>query len=187
MQTALAAQIDKHWATSYALEANGQYEQAAALMVSEMEHGEASELALLRYGWLNYLQGNYNDSARAYNRALARNNRSIDARLGMTLPLLAQKRWQEARRHLNQIVSMSPYHYTAHVRLMICEEGLRQWETLQNHAKKLSAAYPSDPTIIIYLARSYAWQGNKIQAKKAYQRVLLRDTTNLEASRFVAE
>jgi len=185
LPNAWAAELENRWATSYALEANGQYEQAAALMVSEMDHGNASEFALLRYGWLNYLQGNYNDAIRTYTRAMERNHASIDAKLGIALPLMAQKRWREASRYLNQVLGQSPYDYTAHVRLLICKEGLRQWEALQHHADILTAYYPTDATVLIYLARAYAWQGDKAKAKAAYQQVLIRNTLNVEASRFI--
>lgn len=182
---AIADDGSNQWASSYALEASGQYEQAAALMVPEMDHGKASEFALLRYGWLNYLQGNYNDSIRAYTRALERNARSLDARLGISLPLLAQKRWKEASRYLQQVLAQSPLNYTAHVRLMICEEGQRKWETLEKHAHNMASYYPSDATILVYQARAHAWLGNKEDAAKAYKRVLIRDTDNVEASRFI--
>jgi len=182
---AMADNIPKQWATSYALEANGQYEQAAALMVPAMDHGSASEYALLRYGWLNYLQGNYNDAIRAYKRALERNNRSIDARLGITLPLLAQKRWREASRYLNQVLAQSPFNYTAHIRLMICEEGQRKWESLATHAKNIAAYYPTDATPLVYLARAYAWQGKRKEAGDTYARVLIRFPTHVEAMRFL--
>ncbi|MDQ6975000.1 MAG: tetratricopeptide repeat protein [Mariprofundaceae bacterium] len=184
---ALAEKVENRWAASYALEANGHYEQAAALMVPEMSSGEASEFALLRYGWLNYLQGNYNDAIRAYGRALKRNQRSVDARLGIALPLLAQQRWREARKYLLQVLDQSPYDYTAHIRLMICEEGLRQWKQLQVHAQNIAAHYPTDTTVLIYLARAYAWQGVTEKAKSAYRRVLIRNTLNIEATRFLAK
>jgi len=185
LPSAWAAELENRWATSYALEANGQYEQAAALMVPEMDHGNNAEFALLRYGWLCYLQGNYNDAIRTYTRAMERNHASIDAKLGIALPLMAQKRWREASRYLNQVLGQSPYDYTAHVRLMVCEEGLRHWEALQYHADNLTANYPTDATILTYLARAYAWQGKKAKAKAAYQQVLIRNTLNVEASRFV--
>ncbi|MDX8389688.1 MAG: tetratricopeptide repeat protein [Mariprofundaceae bacterium] len=175
------------WATSYALEANGQYEKAAALLVPMLDNGQSSEFALIRYGWLHYLQGNYSDAIRSYKRALKRNQRSFDARLGITLPLLAQQRWKEATRYLNQVLDQSPYDYTAHIRLMLCEEGQRKWAALEQHAKRLAAFYPTDATILVYLARAYAWQDNNITAKKAYQRVIVRVPDHVEASRFLSQ
>jgi len=173
------------WSSSYALEANGKYEKAAALMVPLLNKGSEGELALLRYGWLNYLQGNFNDSMHAYKQALERNQRSFDARLGIALPLMAQQRWNEASRYLKQVLAQSPYNYLAHIRLMVCEEGLRKWETLAKHSLSLSAYYPSDASILVYMARAYAWQGKHELAKNAYQKVLVRIPGHVEAQRFI--
>jgi len=173
------------WSDSYALEANGKYEKAAALMVPLMNKGNENEMAVLRYGWLNYLQGNFNDAIKAYKQALERNQRSFEARLGIVLPLMAQQRWKEATRYLNQVLAQSPYNYLAHIRLMICEEGLREWETLAKHSLSLSAYYPSDASILVYLARAYAWQGKSELAKNAYRKVLVRSPEHLEAQRFI--
>ncbi len=183
--TAAKAENKNVWSDSYALEANGKYEKAAALIAPLRDNGNESELATLRYGWLNYLQGNFNDAIHAYKQALERNNRSLDARLGIALPLMAQQRWNEASRYLKQVLAQSPYNYVAHVRLMACEEGLRKWETLAKHALSLSASYPSNATILVYLARAYAWQGKRELAKAAYQRVLVRVPGHLEARRYL--
>jgi len=173
------------WSRSYALEANGKYEKAAALMVPLINKGSENELVLLRYSWLNYLQGNFNDAIYSYKLALKRNQRSFDARLGIALPLMAQQRWNEASRYLKQVLAQSPYNYTAHTRLMVCEEGLRKWETLAKHSLTLSAYYPSDATTLVYLARAYAWQGKHQLAKNTYQRVLVRIPGHIEAERFI--
>ena len=173
------------WSSSYTLEANGKYEKAAALLVPFLDRGEYSEFALMRYGWLSYLQGNHNDAIRSYKRALKRNPRSFDARLGIALPLMAQQRWKEASGHLRQLLAKSPYNYTAHIRLMVCEEGLRKWEQLEKHTMDIAAYYPSDATILVYLARTYAWQGKNILAKNTYRKVLARFPENIEALRFI--
>jgi len=173
------------WSNSYALEANGKYEKAAALMVPLLNKGSEHELALLRYGWLNYLQGNYNDAIKAYKHSLERNQRSFDARLGIALPLMAQQRWNEASRYLKQVLAQSPYNYLAHIRLMACEEGLRKWDTLAKHSQSLAAYYPSNASTLVYLARAYAWQGKNELAKGAYQRVLARIPGHVEATRYL--
>jgi len=180
-----SAASESVWSSSYALEANGKYEKAAALMVPLINKGSESELVLLRYAWLNYLQGNFNDAIHSYKLALKRNQRSFDARLGIALPLMAQQRWNEASRYLDQVLALSPYNYTAHIRLMICEEGLRKWETLTKHSISFSAYYPSDATTLVYLARAYAWQGKHQLAKSTYQRVLVRIPGHVEAERFI--
>lgn len=180
-----AEEGESFWSKSYALEANGEYEKAAALLVPYMDNGGESEFALMRYGWLNYLQGNFNDSIKVYKQALERNQRSFDARLGITLPLMAQQRWNEARRFLKQVLAQSPYNYVAHIRLMACEEGLRKWEVLEEHARGLSAHYPADASVLVYMARAYAWQGKNQLAKQMYKRVLTRIPAHVEALRYL--
>ena len=98
---------------------------------------------------------------------------------------MAQGRWKEASRYLKQVIGQSPYHYLAHVRLMICEEGLRQWEILEKHSQSMAAYYPSDATILVYLARAYAWQDKETQAQATYKRVLQRFPNHIEANNFL--
>ncbi|HIP06654.1 MAG TPA: tetratricopeptide repeat protein [Mariprofundaceae bacterium] len=181
---ALANENQEVWQKSYVLESKGEYEKAAAVL-TPLLNNKTSEYVLLRYGWLNYLQGNYNDAIDSYKRALNFNSRSFDARLGISLPLMAQGRWKEASRYLKQVIAQSPYHYLAHVRLMICEEGLHQWKTLEKHSKSMAAYYPVDAIILVYLARSYAWQDKEEQAKAIYQRVLKRFPNHIEANYFL--
>jgi len=182
---AFSKEIKNDWVGSYTLEASGEYEKAASLLLPYMGEGERSEFATLRYAWLNYLQGNFNDAVRNYKKAMERNPRSVDAKLGIILPLIAQQRWREAMRYINQVLAQAPLNYTAHVRLMVCEEGLRNWQALEKHARTVAASYPTDANALVYLARSYAWQGKVLLAKSVYNKVLIRIPSHLEALQYV--
>jgi len=173
------------WSQSYQLEAKGDYEKAAAVISPLRDSQDVGEFVLLRYGWLNYLQGNFNDAIRSYKSALERSPRSFDARLGIALPLMGQQRWREASRYLTQVMDQSPFQYTANIRLLVCQEGLRQWESLEKHAKSMAMYYPTDISAQVYLARAYAWQGKKILAMQAYRQVLMRMPNHLEALKYV--
>jgi len=176
---------DSPWSSSYALEANGKYEQAAALLIPYLHSGDRSEFATLRYAWLNYLQGNFNDARSSYKKAITLNPRSVEAKLGIALPLMAQQRWREASRYVQQALAQAPMNYTAHSYLMACEEGLKRWQDLEKHAKNVSTYYPTDATALVYLARAYAWQGKVLLAKSAYHQVLMRVPAHVEALRFL--
>lgn len=184
------AQIPKEgsvWAKSYSLEQQKQYAAAADLISPILVTSSNNELALLRLGWLNYLQAKYNEAADYYHKAIAANNNSIDARLGLTLPLLAQQRWKEAALYANQVITISSWNYYGHIRLMTCEAGLAQWETLEKHAGEFTTHYPSDTDGFIFLARSQAMLGKKAQAIKNYEEVLFRSPANAEALDFLAK
>jgi tetratricopeptide (TPR) repeat protein len=178
-----SAQNDARFAASYKLETEKRYDAAAAEIAALAESG--NEFARLRLGWLAYQAGRYNDSINHYNIALQLNPNGIDGRLGITLPLLAQQRWQDAAGQARQVLQLSPWDYTAHVRLMVAEEGLKQWVTLETHARELSKIYPADATALIYLARARAWQRNMAGARQAYAQVLERFPGNEEARSFL--
>lgn len=181
------ASANDFWTRSYTLEANKQYSEAAKTIEQFLLKTPDSEFAELRSGWLYYLAGNYSRSIRHYKSALNINNKSIEARLGMALPLLAQSRWQEAAIQCREVIKLSQWNYYAHVRLMIAEEGQKQWDSLAKHAEEVNKYYPTDATVLVYLARAYKQQGSTAKAKKAYNEVLVRIPGHLEASEFMVQ
>ncbi len=173
------------WQKSYRLEAAGKYADAAVALDGQDKGSEAA-FALSRLGWLSYLQGRYNDAIAYYTRALEKNPKSLEARLGMTLPLLAQQRWREAALYARQVIGESAWDYTAHQRLLVAEEGMRDWHAMAEHAERLTERYPADATAWVYLARARAWLGDVKAAREAYGRVLDRFPGHLEATRYLA-
>lgn len=181
-----AAAVDV-WAESYRLEALTRYDEAAEVLQPALNKDSKNEFILLRMGWLNYLRGNYNSAMEYYKKALAVNSNSLDAKLGLVLPLLAQQRWNEAAKFTQEVLQVAPWNYYAHIRLMVAEEGLRQWQTLAKHAMEVSARYPSDATVLVYLARAYRWLDKTKDAKNAYQKVLERVPGHIEATQYLEE
>lgn len=174
-----------YWRDSYALESSGKYVQAAAALEPLLREAPNHELALMRRAWLNYLQGRMTESMRDYNQVLFINSSSLEARLGMTLPLMAQKRWSEAASEARKVIAVSAWDYTAHLRLLICEEGDKRWDEMARHAAQLVARYPSDTNFLVYLARAEAWRGNTRAAKIAYGLVQERMPNHGEAANYL--
>lgn len=175
------------WEISYNLEHQKKYAEAASAIKPILDKSPQNEFALIRMGWLAYLQAKYNVSEDYYHKALDMNTDSIDARLGLTLPLMAQLRWKEAAIYANQVISMSAWGYVAHIRLMACESGLMQWETLENHASEFIKRYPSDVSGFLYLARAQAMLGKKEKAIQNYKETLERVPTNAEAIKYLKD
>jgi tetratricopeptide (TPR) repeat protein len=173
------------WEASYRLEAAGQYADAVAVLQTAKTAKSEPELTAIRIAWLHYLQGKYNDAYQHYESALKINPDSMDARLGIVLPLLAQQRWRESEKYLKQVIEASPWNYIAHVRLMIAEEGQKKWDVLAKHAKEVSRRYPTDTTVLVYLARASYWSGDGDDAKEAYIKVLNRLPGHFEATGYL--
>lgn len=187
LPVATAAAADDAWMRSYSLEAGGQYVEAAKTIEKFLKQIPDNEFAELRSGWLYYLAGNYSRSIKHYQTALKLNAQSLEARLGLALPLMAQGRWKEAVVENNHVLNISSWNYYAHVRLMACEEALKQWQDLLKHAEAVHKRYPTDATVLVYLARAYKQHENTAKARQAYQEVLVRVPGHIEASRFLID
>ena len=171
------------WAMSYQLQAKGNFKGAAKLLMPQAQKN--NEYALLRVAYLNYMQRDYESSIKYYSKAIKLTPKSIDAKLGITLPLMAQQRWRQVKHYTLQVLKQSHWNYIAHLRLMIAEEGMSKWESLSSHAQKLSEVYPTDATALVYLARAYAWQNNISAAKSTYKKVLMRIPNHIEATKYL--
>lgn len=174
------------WQQSYSLEAKLDYAGAAMVLQPILKDNSKHEFALTRYAWLSYLQKEYNVSKDYYEKALAINPQSLDAQLGITLPLMAQGRWQEASNYAKKTLKIAPYQYYAHIRLMACEEALLEWNALLDHADKISHYYPADATILVYKARAASVKGKATIAVETYKAVLERSPGHLEAIRYLS-
>lgn len=172
------------WSESYRLEALARYDEAAAQIESQVRN---SEYAQIRHAWLRYLQGRFDESILGYKRAQTMNPRSIDAALGVTLPLMAQWKWQEAADAARAVLIKAPGNYLAAVRLLVADEALKQWRVMADDAAQLAVRYPSDATAWVYVARAEAWQKNVDRAREAYQRVLQIIPGHIEATKYLAK
>ena len=176
---------DKQWKESYLLEAKAKYQQAEDKMQQLANKDGRNEFVQLRLAWLNYLQANYNDSKDYYKKALRINPNSLDARLGIVKPLLAQQRWLEAEKYNTKVLKNAPLNITANLNQFAIDEHNKQWNKLKKHTSYFVSRFPSNTSALVYLARSYAWLKNKSKAKKVYNQVLQRYTTNLEAKYYL--
>jgi tetratricopeptide (TPR) repeat protein len=174
---------DTMWKQSQRFEEKGDYEQAASVI----EHAAKTdnEYAVLRYAYLKYKQGEYNDSIDYYNKAIKLNAKSLDAKLGITLPYIAQGRWRQVKVYTRQVLTKSDWDYTAHERLMMAEDGDKKWHSLGKHSGKLTTIYPTDATTLVYHARAKARLGNTPVASAAYKKVLMRDPDHAEANEYL--
>lgn len=178
------AQADP-WAESYKLEAARKYAEAQAQVEKVVARQPSNDFAVMRVAWLSYLQGQHVESEKHYRRAIEINTKSIEARLGLMLPLIAQYRWADATKVGREVLAVSPWDYYAHTRLMICEEATSRWDDLAKHAAEVAARYPSDATALVYWARAESALGNPRQAKTIFTQVLERYPTHDEAMRYV--
>lgn len=170
------------WGESYRLEAAGKYLDAAAPIEPFVKTGE---FAQLRKAWLLYLAGRFDESVAGYRRAQEMNPNSLDAMLGVSLPLMAQWKWKEAADVTRTVLRSAPWHYVATARLLVILEAQKQWKPMAEEATRFAERYPSDATAWVYVARAEAASGKAEKAKDAYRRVLQIVPGHFEATSYI--
>ncbi|RZU47385.1 tetratricopeptide repeat protein [Fluviicoccus keumensis] len=178
--TAVAGEAD--WAKSYQLESQGKIQDALTTLDS-LGKDDDDHLQWLRKGWLNYQLGRHDESLKAYTTAAARYPRSVEALLGETLPLLATRRWKEAETQARKALELAPWNYTAAIRLMAALEAQKDWKALAKVGVDMAERFPSDATILVYLARAQNALGWKNEAAISWQGVLNRVPGHIEAKK----
>jgi tetratricopeptide (TPR) repeat protein len=177
------AQILDAYAQSYKLETDKQFDASEQSIRPMADRGD--EYALLRQAWLAYQAGNYKLSEARYSAIVGRNPSLVEARLGLMLPLMAQSRWKDAAAQAREVLAQNPGQYIAHVRLLRCEEAMKQWDVVEAHADQMAALYLSDSDILIAKARARAARRQVAAARDAYATVLTRTPDNEEAQLYL--
>ena len=103
--------------TSLKHETAGDYGKAIQSLLRAAEEHPDDYLLSLRLGWLQYLGGKYKESKQYYSNAVGRNEKSVEALLGRTLPLAALGEWNAVEADYRTILRMDPMQYTANLRL----------------------------------------------------------------------
>ncbi len=173
------------WSHSYQREYAADLEGALAALQPLLAERDGAELAWLREGWLLYSEGKYNHAFNAYSQSLQHNSNSLDARLGMMLCRMAQKRWNEAEQ-LGQSALQGGDNYLLELRLLICTEALGQWQKLHDRALMLVSRYPGEADPWVFLARAQSRLGDRSGAQQSYMQVLRLSPGNQEARLFIS-
>ncbi|WP_242462899.1 tetratricopeptide repeat protein [Persephonella atlantica] len=178
-------EIKKSYYRSYQYEKTGDYENAIkALMFVYNEYPDGYTVNL-RLGWLYYLMKRYANSVFHYKKAIKAAPYSVEAKLGYTLPLLAQKKFSEVESICYQIINTDFYNYYGNLRLSYALRMEKKYETAVKIAQKMLALYPTDINFLMELALSKFSLGKKEEAKKIFLDVLILDPENITAREYL--
>ena len=170
------------FATSYAQEAQGDY-AAALSAIATVRGPEVDDAVLnLRRGWLLYLDGQYDASLRAYQIAVDAAPRSVEAHLGLTLPLMAQRRWQDVIAACDAVVELSPGETTARSRRAWALYNLGRFAESEEDYRALVIAWPTNVDLRAGLGWAQCRQGDTVRARLSFAQVLAISPDHASAS-----
>jgi tetratricopeptide (TPR) repeat protein len=172
LSTAWGESIPNIYQQSYEEEAKGNYQEAIFVLVRASRAGDHSYLYHLRLGWLQYLAGEYVDSVNSYRKAVILSKASIEAKLGLMLPLMAQGKWSDAEKVGKEILSVDALSYLANSRLAYIYYNLKQYKEAEAYYRKVVLYYPGDMEMQAGLGWSLLKQDKKEAAGKVFDEIL---------------
>lgn len=164
--------VSQIYQRSYDEEGKGNYKEAILILIQAERLEEKSYLFHLRLGWLYYLAKQFSDSANAYQKAIRLHKDSIEARLGLMLPLMAQGRWPEAEKVAKEILQIDRASYLANSRLAYIYYNMKSFKEAEIYYRKVLQGYPGDVEMQAGLAWSLLKQDKRDEAEKVFGEIL---------------
>jgi len=170
-------------------ESIGKYAQAILTMMKIYDKYADEYIVNLRLGWLHYLNKDFNSSLQYYQNAIAiSNNKSIEAMLGITLPLSKRDDWDGVENYYKKVLDIDENNYTANLRLGQIKLNTENYLSAKSYLSKLIEMYPGDYETNLYLAWTYYYLGDKSTAHDLFIEVLILnpgDASALEGLKLV--
>jgi tetratricopeptide (TPR) repeat protein len=178
-------EILQSYKQSYLYEKIGDYKDAIRVLMPIYKVYPYGYTINLRLGWLYYLWGKYENSIFHYRRAISVIPSSVEAKLGLSLPLMAQERWGEVETLMYQVIATDYYNYYGNLRLCAALEKQGKYSMVMFVARKMLTIYPTDVPFLIYLGKSYYHLGNLEAALRTFKDALVLDPENNTAKEFL--
>jgi tetratricopeptide (TPR) repeat protein len=180
--TSAWAQIDELTARAYEKsrqqEAVGDYASAAAALQSASPGGQATYTYAVRMGWLMHKTGNQDASIGFYRRALSLAPASIEARMGLMLPLMAAKHWADAQAVARDILQVDRRNLVVRTRLAKIQYDSGQFSDAAATFHDIIVDYPADVDVAVGYAWSLLRLGRNSEALAIFRNVLTVTPTN---------
>ena len=183
------SEVQKLWIASFAAEADRDYEASIAAVKKLILVADVGKnpFVQMRLGWLNYLDGDYEEGAAAYKKSVAAAPAAVTPRLGLVNCYLALNRIDDALEAANAILKIDPLNYRASKTLGDLYYVREDYTRSLSHYLRLSTAYPDDLQIAAYLGWCYLKLGERDLALRIFADVLAIQPDNLSASNGFAE
>jgi tetratricopeptide (TPR) repeat protein len=171
-QSDASPEVQDLYRASYREEAKGKPAVALDAMKKIQAKSGASYFVAVRKGWLAYLAGRFSESERAYQEAIKARPDAIEARLGLTLPLLVQKKWRPLEKACRDVLKADPQNAVARARLAHAYYSIGNYPDSATVYRKLVKDYPAELDHQTGLGWALARMGRAAEAKKVFAQVL---------------
>ncbi len=178
-------QIKEYYHKSFDFERKQRYEEAIRVLMPIYKTYPNTYTINLRLGWLYYLRKNYKNSEYHYKKAANIIPSAIEPLLGLTLPLMAEEKWEETEKICYRILKTDFYNYYGNLRLSIALRKQKKYQLSETIARKMLALYPTDIFFLEELGLSLYGLGKKDKAFKIFKDLLILNPSDPVASRYL--
>lgn len=175
------AEIRDAYHKSYRYEKAQNYSDAIKALAPVIGAYPQAYTVNLRLGWLNYLNGGFATARTHYQAAIKAAPDSLEAKLGHTLPLMAQEKWDDVEAITKQVLRLDPANYTANLRLAYASRLQKKFDAAEAILNGMLALYPTDISLLTELALVKLAKDNKAEAKRLFNDVVTLDPENVTA------
>lgn len=177
-------EIIKCYHMSYDYEKMENYEDAIKAIYPVYKAFPDTYTVNLRLGWLYYLNGSYANSISHYKASMKACPNAVEAMLGLTLPLMAQGKWQDTEKQLHYLTSIDFFNYYGNLRLAISLKHQNKNNEAIKITEKMLSIYPSDVSFLQEKAENHAILKDFHGAHITFQSVLILDPNNIPAKEY---
>ncbi len=177
--------IKKAYYMSYRYEIAGDYRDAIRSLMVVYKSYPNGYTVNLRLGWLYYLSKKYSNSIFHYKKAIKVIPYSVEAKLGLTLPLLAQGKYSSVERLCYQILNQDFYNYYGNLRLVYVLRKQKKYDLAEKVINKMLYLYPTDTNFLLELGILKFEKREFNNAKRILNDVLILDPENLKAKLYL--
>jgi tetratricopeptide (TPR) repeat protein len=170
---------------SYRYEKAQNFEDAIKAMAPVLAEYPQGYTVNLRLGWLHYLNGQHANAKAHYQTAMKVAPESIEARLGYTLPLLAQERYEDVESVTRQILRVDASNYYANLRLAFALRLEKKLEPAEEILERMSVLYPTDVKFLVERGLVKAAKNQTDAARRIFADVLTLDPENPVAREYL--
>jgi len=174
-------EIAESYARSYTYEQIEDYENAVRTLAPVLEKDPGGYTVNLRLGWLYYLTKNYANSIHHYQAAMKTSPSSLEAKLGYTLPLMAQGKYSEVESVAYRITGVDHYNYYANLKLAYSLRMQGKFDLARKVLGKMLTLYPIDVNFLSEQALVEYARGDTESAVKILKDILILDPENTTA------
>ncbi len=164
---------------SYTLEYSGKYSEAISILKGFYD--EKSYEQNLRLGYLSYEAQQYTESENYYAKAIAIMPYSIEAKLGIVLPLSAKGNMNRMVEVYNDILKIDPQNSKVNYRMGYISYINKDYKTAYNYFEKVVNLYPFDYDGLIMFAWCNLQLSKTAEAKVLFNKVLLLSPSDASA------